>query len=372
MALRLSVALATVFAAWMLIAASLLPPHRTPLPDAGARTPPSRAAAALLATVAPHAEVHRLEGIAWLRASAVPATPDSGLWLAVDTSLPEPVAQRVRDAAVGKWRAVQTWQGAPRVYVGTVDTRHDPHDAPRLHLWRTDTAFELPADRAAACLVLVALGGGTINRASALDRSPSFTLGPCAFYARFGHPGAGVARWLREGAAALAANPDWDTPANAPAARAARQAQYAPRFYGPFRGMPLSSAACLAGDDTACREVVLDARFPALDYLPGRAGDFVVVGRGTDEEEWLLADLVRAFGAERFERFWRSDADPPQAFREAFGQRPADWYREWALTVYGELPSGTRQKPMTVLASLGVLAGLVAVGAGLAGRRQAT
>ena len=96
-------------------------------------------------------------------------------------------------------------------------------------------------------------------------------------------------------------------------------------------------------DDSSWRRTVVSstARTVSL-YLPSQTNAARAIGG------WLLSEMVRSLGKDRFEVFWRSNEPVPDAFRSATGQRPgrmgprlgrrhlraaADGPRRWAALV---------------------------------------
>jgi len=84
----------------------------------------------------------------------------------------------------------------------------------------------------------------------------------------------------------------------------------------------------------------------------------------TQTATYLLGDLEREYGAERFGRFWRSQDDVAEAFATAFGRPIGDWTAAWVAAHLGTVipgPALPRQASFgTVLA---LLLGALAAGA---------
>ncbi|HEY6853922.1 MAG TPA: hypothetical protein VI139_06725, partial [Gemmatimonadales bacterium] len=79
-----------------------------------------------------------------------------------------------------------------------------------------------------------------------------------------------------------------------------------------------------------------------------------------DEQNWYLADLVRAMGRERFARFWRSPLPRDSAFAAAFGVPMDEWTHRWLV----ERRPGVRVGSAVRLSSslLGLLLAILCVG----------
>ena len=196
-------------------------------------------------------------------------------------------------------------------------------------------------------------------------------LGPCAFFAAFGLPGRGVARWLASRGYDVAMDPDWQLPRHTrlpseqPSATQWLQFtlarfQVAPRlesywvladqsiYWSSFTG-----SACAAGDSNACHQYFFSAIAPPLRRrgtpMPG-----VIEFRPwwSSSEFGALAALVRDQGPDRFAKFWRSDLPPEQAFDQAFTVPFDRWAPAWAQTVYGSVRVGVRTRPGELISTL--------------------
>jgi hypothetical protein len=82
----------------------------------------------------------------------------------------------------------------------------------------------------------------------------------------------------------------------------------------------------------------------------------------------LLPDLVAQFGVRRFRAFWKSEADLPTAFAQAFGVPMETWVRSEALGYYGPLEAGAGDPGRSALTAIGWSVLLLLVTAGLARR----
>jgi hypothetical protein len=206
-------------------------------------------------------------------------------------------------------------------------------------------------------------------------------LGPCAFYAAFGRPGARVEAWLLARGFDLATDMDWIDPpgpehAFDPGVVDAPNLRVRPFWERDDRyGASLDAVACNAWNLARCHAALFNP-------------DTVVFSRerrrdppGVITQSWwrsprlygggsYLADLVRAVGRERFQAFWSSPAPVDSAFLAAMGTPIEVWTARWERERMGALPLGSRIRPLSVLLGL-LAAGLcVAGGAYFAGRRQ--
>jgi hypothetical protein len=200
-------------------------------------------------------------------------------------------------------------------------------------------------------------------------------LGPCLFWARYGAPGADIAKWLDKGGYRFADAPadyvldDLDEPR-------ARRA-----IFGLRRGWyidPFSGDRCLAGHEGACAKAVLDT-VPVRwrrgrEALPDSPPTFVREDYGNvvfgSLDPAMLAQLERRFGADAFGRFWQSSDAVEPAFLAAFGISLDEWVREWARAYYGAEPVGPRVRLTTVLLSLLSIGILLGIAVGIVQRRE--
>lgn len=138
---------------------------------------------------------------------------------------------------------------------------------------------------------------------------PSGVLGPCAFVARYGHPGNSVRAWIRNGAGSLAG-----TVQPAPA-----RTDGTPNPSATQLGPNALEQACIAGDTRACTLAVV-GNGPSLSYGLVRWGDDSDTPRDLIlyDHDWpgwafggpgahLLADMAAEVGPDRFAAFWRTD-----------------------------------------------------------------
>jgi hypothetical protein len=182
--------------------------------------------------------------------------------------------------------------------------------------------FALPADDG-PCIAMIRL------RQISEPAARAITLGPCAFYARFGTPGNGVRTWLESTGGAPAMRLDAET------ARSLESRLLS------VTALELSAGACLVHGGEHCL-VALGLR----DQSRGLSGGFPrppgeplpgLIGSGPrlrnvqfgERSSWLLSDMAREIGDERFRVFWRSPDAPEVAFQKATGTSIEEWTRRW-------------------------------------------
>jgi hypothetical protein len=236
-----------------------------------------------------------------------------------------------------------------------------------IHRYGTRVEYVLPVDAGRRCTVIARLGkvvtrdghvvGGFLSEA-AVDR----LLGPCAFYRAFGVPGPLVNSWLRQRGWAFAGDGSWTRPALAIDLSVDVPWQTEPIFIASFgpgmsgrfaREMNLDGVQCAAGKPDACdsgvlafrmqtapvfwRQNVLYESYPALGA--GRGAFYYPYYYGWGRREpYLLADMVRTLGRDRFARFWTSSESVPVAFEKASGEPLSQWTSRWVEDQYGTLP----------------------------------
>ena len=85
--------------------------------------------------------------------------------------------------------------------------------------------------------------------------------------------------------------------------------------------------------------------------------------------EWIVSDLVRTMGRERFARFWRSSLAPDSAYRAETGDELSTWVQGRARHVYGTDVLGPWLPPNARIAGLVVVLLALGVAVGFARER---
>ena len=173
---------------------------------------------------------------------------------------------------------------------------------------------------------------------------PVDRIGPCRLYAQYGMPGSPIHAWLESGAMEFArARSDEPT----------RSERFRPILFGlnrpRFLDQPLEMERCLSGIAEGCLRTVT---LPELIKPDGDEAYIVANSPASAlgsmnwrsifgyHDDYLLADLEREFGPEAFSRFWKSDAEVPEAFETAFGMEMGAWVVTWVDDVIGAHPPG--------------------------------
>jgi len=328
----------------------------------------------------------------WLRLDSLSALlPDrAGLATALPADVPDTVAMRVdrrlREATGRAGNAVRlgvflvdaTWGGHPEAPAGAGGSALQYYGG--------------AGERGSFCMVVALRPKSGPGRPApdlagltdlAADSLPGHVeaqqaLGPCYWWARYGAPGRGIGEWLaaRDYAPAL-------LPTASPVPDSVRGTQRG--LYGTSRlrdyALELDAERCLAGRPGACGEAMVEPepsvnwrgwrdpvreRGPTLATRPA----YRVPGDFAGYEAAFLADVERAWGPERFARFWASDAEPAQAFEAVFGAEMDRWTRGWAQARLGPEVATPWAGWGTLLLSLIAIAALAGAAVAVAMRRQ--
>lgn len=255
-------------------------------------------------------------------------------------------------------------------------------DLPGGHgLWhlRTHEYFLIDRPSGAVCVVSVPMAVPTRSTGDPWSEGRwelgRDRLGPCAFYATYGAPGSGIARWLQGGGYLFAENPaasERPPPGEVPSRRT---------IFGIGRAsrLPIPVESCLSGRLESCGGWITAPG--DIDLGPYRNLNARIDGtRRTDliyqayrssglDDFHVMADLQAEFGPERFGRFWRSERPMPEAFREAFEEAPGRWMHRWAVSHYGEVPGGPGLSLLTTVLSFLTVGATFLVAAYLTERR---
>lgn len=220
--------------------------------------------------------------------------------------------------------------------------------------------YVLPAGSSQRCIVIARARPVTTRRLFEAELRSRIIrerlLGPCAYFERFGAPGAAVRRWLDDRGWQFAQRSVW----NVPPVRwldGMPDSSYRSRIDLDYV-MSSSGRACAGGRDEACVQALVSQssgadRWTAMRLDAGvlSSGFFNPFVHGDNfwfarawplgAREWtLLSDMVRSLGPERFEQFWTSDLPLDQAFPAAAGVSMAAWTRDWIETTYHPQATG--------------------------------
>ena len=254
-----------------------------------------------------------------------------------------------------------------------------PAPGHRRYSLRDPFVLILPSDSSERCIALLRFGVAARERIEdgmAIDAAlrprsrwwqPPVGLSSCAWYALFGKPEAGVARWLAATGFAYGVTVPGGTPE-----REVAHLEVAIDSLR-MRGIGVLGLACSAGNEAACRQVLM-GEFPRYYWQGRRTPHDMVAVRAVTQgfgpaQFHLLADMVADIGPEAFQRFWSSGRPIEDAFREATGAELMGWTRAWARRNVGPVGGGPMPAGATVAGGLLVVLLGLAVAAGRRGGR---
>lgn len=321
----------------------------------------------------------------------------SGFVLLEDSALTDSLRSWVDRTARNGWSEFSSATKYPVVLAVILDTARTVQGLPRQTARGGFSIDVFPPDAqngqaSQPCLTIVRLradpstapasGQRLMQRALTSARSSAALRGPCAFYATFGPPGPGISNWLTATNWRVARFGDWrgpSVPLEYPYGWG-RQIRGIERLFYPderwlLRGELSSDAlSCIAGRVDRCRHGLLAAtpdargrsRANILTTNGFEIGFFFMRSQGRplgSAEGWVLSDMARSLGPERFATFWHSQLAPAEAYRAAAQGDIDVWTMEWARRVYGTEELGP-QVSQSALASgfvFAAIGGLVAM-----------
>jgi hypothetical protein len=236
--------------------------------------------------------------------------------------------------------------------------------------YSTVVDYVLPRRSDERCVALVRIGPGLDLRREIVRTFPSTSaanrlLGPCAYYRTFGMPGRQIDGWLRNRGWAFAGASSWTHAVPALGEGNYNSANF--MFFRPgFFDWRPSVVQCGAGVTSSCEHGVLDGHgvvdrrgapalwqgnilYHAYSWLnaPGYSNsDASLLG---PKESFLLADMVREMGRDRFAKFWTSNDSVPAAFQSATSESLGVWTSRWAVETYGRMSRGPTITASTAL-----------------------
>ena len=287
----------------------------------------------------------RVEGLL----EAQPAEDSSTLVVAIDATEWQDAARsaRLRQALRDEWRALGL--GVTKVAVGVVVV-----DRPRARAWGRGLAigaedpsgfYLLPDSLApATCVAVVVapppLAAGAASGRRSLESLAPLWLGPCAFYARFGVPGARVARWLGARDFDLALAPAWNATPNDRARLIAALSPWGENrrwYWDLIYWMPSGAVGCLSGRAEVCRAELVEGDGPSRTPPSWVVVQSDNMWRFTRQRiaggDHLLGAVARAAGPRRFQEFWRTTLPVDSALTLALGTPVGEWTAKWQRQV---------------------------------------
>ncbi len=315
----------------------------------------------------------------------------------IDAAIPASLRQQLDNGIRAKWTALGAPGGVSVVTAVVLDSNRKPHGYPRhpesIRGGQPISVF-LPRKGDMRCIAVLRWLT-TPSRSTERTRplvlhalvSPETIdalLGPCAYYAKFGQPGAHIAQWLSSSRWQFARSTDWS--AVSPPwsdGRDDAESSLLPQLGATKPGVrevaEPSGVACVAGKVGRCVTALLRSRIARTDSSWSAAVintsgapifDFYSRSRTPlgPAEGWLLSDMVQSLGPDRFQKFWSSSAAVPTAFQQAAGVSLDSWVHTWALRTYGPVTVGPRMSAASFASGSLIL--LLAFGAALVIERR--
>lgn len=255
---------------------------------------------------------------------------------------------------------------------------HGAADRTRIRI-EGQTTYLGVRDGQAFCLHVYAVPDmvdGNLRRSARPDGRANAT-GTCRPYLKYGLPGRHVGEWMGAGASdfAMAPSPPEDPSFNS--YRPARRTFFGLNTFG-FRTQSVEVDRCMAGIVDGCLTAVTDPRVFAVREEMRQTTPGVTRLSGSrnwwspfrDRDDYLLGDLEAEFGPERFQRFWSSPEEVPDAFRAAFGMEMGAWVLTWVERNMDVSPPGPGLTRSAALGGLLAVSLMAALGGAWARRRR--
>ena len=291
---------------------------------------------------------------------------DSGPIVLIEEDLPERVRAATDSIVRRQWSRIAQRPNDMTVVVSVkLDTVDIRLTSPRQLRLGVHLGYVLPTPEEDACYTIVNVGPSTARRLNAWSQQEDLgeatlmgllpttapeLLGPCAYFAAFGKPGAAVGHWLETVNYAPAILPTWvRDPPYRDVAKVYRTRQTLPSLYRYSEYRYADLYPCASGDRARCRSAVLAS---TQEFLSVRYNIELATTRprgviSAYRYAWArthplglgvrsyLSDLLAEMGNDRFAQFWASDTQVDTAFANAFGLPLEDWTMRWAQEQLG-------------------------------------
>lgn len=191
------------------------------------------------------------------------------------------------------------------------------------------------------------------------------SLGPCAFYARFGAPGPRVRRWLDARGHDGAFLPNWNR-APGPGQQTWIADFLREGSWISLYALPFGTIRCALGRVDACLEQIRrgDNDHPGTGVVGRAAEGWDLRQMQLIGAEQLLARVLATAGPERFADFWTTTLPVDSALTLALGEPVGEWTARWQRSQLPFLHVGPAPRPGSVL--MGLVVSIGAVGAAMA------
>lgn len=309
-----------------------------------------------------------------LRELASAGQPTVALLVDADDSLRMELTPILAPALDSAWRALGL--GVTKVSVGvTVSMRGLPALPGMGPISRPENKdlFLLPDSLAPTqCLAVTAANQLWVTRLAsrgALVRWLGSSLGPCAFYARFGVPSARVRSWLGARGYDLALAPM----AYGEAAGLSTTWMFFGTPWEFLYELPPVALGCVAGRAVDCARTIRSGDGAPSDAVGGLVvaeQSWRLEGKRLANGQRFLAEVLDVAGPERFAEFWTTDLPVDSALTLALRQPVGDWTAGWQRRVVPGVRLGPTLPVVPLLTGLTLLLLGPILAIWLAGRRQ--
>lgn len=350
------------------------PTFNQPEPTAARRRAMAIASQWRMAVLAQRVVGYREELKPRLRALALVGQPTVALLVDADDSLRTGLTPLLSPALDSAWAALGL--GVTKVSVGVVVSMRGlpglPGMSPVSRLDNRDL-FLLPDSLAPTqCLAVTGANRMWVTRLAtrgALVRWLGSSLGPCAFYARFGVPSARVRSWLGARGYDLALAP----------MAYGEEAGFSTTwmFFGApwqfLHGLPPIALGCVAGRAADCAATIRSGDGSPSDAVGGllvAEQPWRLEGKRLADGQRFLAEVLAVVGPERFAEFWTTDLPVDSALTLALRRPVGDWAAEWQRRVVPGILLGPTLPLRPLLTGLALLLLGPMLALLLAGRRQ--
>jgi hypothetical protein len=338
-----------------------------------------------------------------LRDSLVAATPKTAneLTVSIDGRYGESTKRAIEAKLRERWSRLRAPAKVPVVIAAIVDSASTVEGFPRRKpsgMAPPITTFLPGASTGSRCISFVripypldTLAPKFVARNLLSPETIDGLLSPCIYYAEFGAPGPQIAKWLAEGGWRMAHHADWATPA--PHWNGRATTTYFSTGFDHFTSLddPAWSVrlslttrgiACMGGESGRCQDAAMSSRLTPDDstwranvvspnatnqatfYLPSAATNL------GPYDAWLVSEMTRSLGTERFASFWQSRAPVSDAFRVAAGQELDEWIHDWGNRVYGPIAVGPGVSGAAVLSGIAIFCLALTTAISIARRRR--
>lgn len=310
--------------------------------------------------------IYRREAETELQARRARGEQGPLLIVAPDT-LREEKVQIIRPALDSAWRQLDLRDPKVNVIVAIPPGQtYTPGGAPQRYSYSSRT-YLLPdsTDRTTCILVLPMLWRATNvrRRRTEMESWMRSSLGPCAFYAKFGAPSPRMRRWLAANDFDVAEVSEWSA-----SALRRDDGDMDEEFMGPWRFMsyynlPFNTVACLGGRLDACRRA-LQSGDSEQDRPVRRVVSPSYHWRDAESRilrrELFFSHVYRQVGDETFQELWTTTLPIDSALTVALRKPAAEWSYDWQL--HGRRPLRLGAAPSLVEAGMALLIAGLALG----------